>query len=669
MTIAGNNRSSNILLTAPSHLTTLAFAGFANNSTEDLDNAVITLNVPDGFDATAVVTPSDATKLKGLTSYRHELTLADGTTESGSVQAGSTITRGEDSPIRTVALYPNLLKSTAHTDDASSCTSLADDNASCAGRTMIYLQGTLAAHYDNGAPVQRGDELDTVISLTDPQKAYRMDPVTHKLVLFSVSANNIQQVIVPAQLRAALDVFGWQKPDVGTQPGELESGYLSLYIKPDARATSATIFEPVFYYVLPSGTVYNRQKGLTTLNEENGQSVMPKVSEFQASDGREVVKISYHGTGYRFNCMQASNTQAWLSILGDATTAVYPYSIYVYSPTTSMLNAKPDMSSSAWNPSWVEGKRDDVYLVGGGTWKVNAAKILMSTTQVQGDRDVMFSRIGESGDIAATNGFDDPRRMNVSAVVYNSSTVMQQDLRQFVNLPDHGDSGGFGIRLTGPVTTQTQNSSVIPDGTTVTYSTKAAVLSSTAVPDTSSYVDAAHVTDWGSIRSVLITIPEVDSSTMAGHFILNGIDPTLAVDAGKTESVESGLYIAGLKMTPLIYREGDERTPTITVSGRSTITAQLAYADASGTEHVVPLPNLTRHLKNNEDLFAKSDYPQTMDALKAKEGGLVPAGYKLGPYGSSGTRTRTIRADIRPAPRSGTRRPDTTTTAASCAMG
>lgn len=241
----------------------------------------------------------------------------------------------------------------------------------------------------------------------------------------------------------------------------------------------------------------------------------------------------------------------------------------------------------------------------------------------------------------------------------NNSTEDLDNAVITLNVPDGFDATAVvtpsdATKLKG--LTSYRHELTLADGTTVTYSTKAAVLSSTAVPDTSSYVDAAHVTDWGSIRSVLITIPEVDSSTMAGHFIfiLNGIDPTLAVDAGKTESVESGLYIAGLKMTPLIYRDGDERTPTITVSGRSTITAQLAYADASGTEHVVPLPNLIRHLKNNEDLFAKSDYPQTMDALKAKEGGLVPAGYKLGPYGSSGTRTRTIRADIRPAPRSGT---------------
>lgn len=621
-TIAGNNTDDDILLTDPSHLTTLAFAGFANNSPEDLEDAVITMDVPSGFDATAIVTPASAVDLKGLTSYRYELTLADGTRQSGTVPAGGTITRVKDSPIRTAKLYPNLLMAGAHTADASSCTTLADDNANCAGRVMLYLQGTLAARYDDGAPVKRGDDLVTSISMTDPEKAFQWDADSRRFVQFSVQASVTQQVIVPSQLRAALQPFGWQ---TSKEPGDLESGYLSVY--QSYGGTTPTIYEPEFYYVLPAGTVYNRQKGLTTLNSNAGRSPTPEVSEFQASDGREVVKISYHGTGYWFNCNEGANTQAWLSILGDATTGVYPYSIYVYSPTTQMTNRKVDTGAPSWNPTWVEHRTTDLYEVGGGSWSVNAARILMSTTQVQGNLDVMFSRNGESNDIAATNTFSDVREMNVEVVINNGSSVVQQDLRQFVNLPD-GGGDGFGIRLTGPVTAATDRS-VVPDGTTVAYSTSPAALSATAVPDTTSYVDAAHVTDWGAIRSVLIKVPQLASNTVAGHFILHGIDPTLAVDAGKSESVESGLYISGLRLAPLLCRAGDERTPTITVTGKSTITAQLAYVDASGAERVVPLENLTRHYRNNQDVFAKSDFPQTLDELKAKEGDLVPSGYDL----------------------------------------
>lgn len=621
-TIAGNNTTNDILLIDPSHLTTLAFAGFANNSPEDLEDAVITMDVPSGFDATAIVTPVSAVDLKGLTSYRYEITLADGTQQSGTVAAGDTITRVKDSPIRTVKLYPNLLKAGAHTANASSCTTLADDNANCAGKVMLYLQGTLAAHYDDGTPVKRGDNLVTSISMTDPEKAFQWDADSQRFVQFSVKASVTQQVIVPSQLRAALQPFGWQ---ASKELGDLESGYISVY--QSYGGTTPTIYEPEFYYVLPAGTVYNRQKGLTTLNSNGGESPSPKVSEFQASDGREVVKISYRGTGYWFNCNQGANTQVWLSILGDTTTGVYPYSIYVYSPTTQMTNRKVDTSAASWNPTWVEDRTTDLYEVGGGNWSVTAARILMSTTQVQGNLDAMFSRNGESNDIAATNTFRDAREMNVEVVINNGSSIEQQNLRQFINLPDGGDDG-FGIRLTGPVTTTTDRS-VVPEGTTVTYSTAPAALSATAVPDTTSYVDAAHVSDWASIRSVLVTIPRLASNTVAGHFILHGIDPTLAVDAGKSESVESGLYISGLRLAPLIYRAGDARTPMITVSGKSTITAQLAYVDASGAEHIVPLENLSRQYRNNQDVFAKSDFPQTLSELKAKDGDLVPAGYGL----------------------------------------
>ena len=73
----------------------------------------LTIDVPSGFDATALVLPKATSTLPGLTQYRYSITLLDGTTMTGVAKPGDTITQTKDSPMRTVKLYPNMLASGA----------------------------------------------------------------------------------------------------------------------------------------------------------------------------------------------------------------------------------------------------------------------------------------------------------------------------------------------------------------------------------------------------------------------------------------------------------------------------------------------------------------------------------------------------------------------------
>lgn len=622
LAVAGNNTGNKMILADASKLTTLNFVGFANTSANDLTASTITINMPDGFDAKAVVTPKDPVNLPGLTSYKYTVTLRNGTVMTGSVPAGETITRNQDSSISKIELKPNLIAAGATTTAfgggsiASSCTTYVDDNAGCAGKPMIYVQGTLAQTYSNGTPVKVGDMFTTTVTWSDPD-AIAKDS-SGKQVTFTATAQNMQKVIPDSDLDAYLSVFGWQAD--GT-PGVRNAGYMSVY-KSTSTGTSALIYEPIFYYVLPKYTVYDREKGLTVPNQSGDSVGKPKITGTTDSSGREVIKIDYTGTGYWFNTDSGSNQQIWLDNLSNAVRGQYPYSVYIYSPTIKVSGTAP-----AAVTEFSDGHA--VQLVGNGKWNISVANVLMSAALARGNEDAVYRQNGLSNDKRATNDFKDPRRMDFQMVVNNGSSTTLQGVRQFVNVPQAGTNAKrISLRMTGPLTVQT-DSGTTQEPYTVKYSTQPAVLATTNAPSDAGYVTADQIGegDWANIRSVVIEMPTLAASAITPQFTMHTIDPTLAVDAGKQARLGAALYADNLK--PIVTNPESNAAANIGVRGHATITARLHYIDSTGTERNVDLPNLTREYADNEGTFSTKDYPQTLDALVQQEGSLVPDGYSL----------------------------------------
>lgn len=71
----------------------------------------------------------------------------------------------------------------------------------------MYLQGSLAAKYDDGTPVKGGDMIKTLFTITIPSVRMR-DPQTGELVTFTQTVSNTQQVVLEEQLVAAVGMWG-----------------------------------------------------------------------------------------------------------------------------------------------------------------------------------------------------------------------------------------------------------------------------------------------------------------------------------------------------------------------------------------------------------------------------------------------------------------------------
>ncbi|MEE1295482.1 MAG: Ig-like domain-containing protein, partial [Bifidobacterium sp.] len=628
VSIAGSDTPNELLLASDSKNTTLNFMGFGNNGVADLTDADIHIAVPSGFDATAIVTPKDARSLPGLTSYRYRITLLDGTVMSGTVKAGATITQSKDSPMRSIDLYPNLLAVGARTATAAACTSLVDDNVSCAGKDMLYLQGRLAEKYDDGTAVKKGDDLKTTISMSSP--SYTMTTTSGATVTLSVAATDTQEAIVREQLIANAGVWSSQTKYL---PGSTDAGYISEVRTGDDKQTTKFIYEPVFYYVLPAGFTYDKALGLKdpNVNSRTGKSATPRITSAQTDDGRQVVRIDYTGTGYWFDTNNNANQSIHLDIAPDTPTGTVPFAMYVRTATTmdNPRQAPKDLTYTMGD--------SDVYYVGSGTFTVDQAKAVVMAQLSQGNQATMLEAHTYSNDKHATNGYADAREMRFGVTNVNGSEQDLTNVRRYVVLPESGkDANGFTFRLTGPVTMLMTTGMASDLPYTVTYSTVRPDTLTNTPPDPSTYVTADQVSDWSKIRSVLITMPKLPAGRTAGRFILTGMDPTLVNDAGRTGGIATALYADGLQI-PLVQSALGEQDTTpchatcVTVRGKATITARLHWKDASGKDQYRALPDLTRQYEDNADEVKRADYPTTLATFSAADRKLMPANYRLEP--------------------------------------
>ncbi len=639
LSINGNNKgektANNLLLDPARKVPTLNFLGFSNSSASNFTDVELTIDVPSGFDATALVLPNATSTLPGLTQYRYSITLLDGTTMTGVAKPGDTITQTKDSPMRTVKLYPNMLASGAYTDRAESCTTLVSDNADCAGKSKMYLQGSLAAKYDDGTPVKGGDMIKTLFTITIPSVRMK-DPQTGELVTFTQTVSNTQQVVLEEQLVAAVGTWGQQGSD--KQPSLKNAGFLSTMVSVSGNPTTPYIYEPIFYYVLPCGTVYNNDP-LTWPNSHGGVTGDPEVTTFQADDGRQVVKIDYTGTGYKYYTQTGATNAVYLNNEPDAISGTYPWQIYMVSPTTK-IDTKADPATPPADTTYVQGADKDVYLVGQGTWTINAAKETRTTELSQGNAADMFESHTTSNDLSAMNSLDayndDPTLMRFAVSVSNNESQPLQHIREFVAIPKSTGDSTFALNLTGPVTFDNLNGSgtSLPSYT-VRYSTQPVAFTTAlgSEPSTDGYVEAADVKEWSAIQSLVIDMDTLPAATVMGRFILNCSDETLYQDAQKSVALETGLYARktdGSAMRPLVLTGSDKGVATISVTGTSTITARLHW-QVDGVDHYAALDDLTHSYANNLDEFPALglDYPTHTSGMSSADKALIPEGYVM----------------------------------------
>lgn len=564
---------------------------FGYNSQIATTSANINLTIPDGLDATSLTLPTAGVIAKqqylpGTTSYAYTITLADGSTMTGTAAAGTTIT--STSAMRTVSLSPNYLAA-----GASSASS------------AIVVGGSLSSTYDNGATLKNGDTLTGRISLNTAENT------TSSIATVS------ETVSLPT---GAAALFPWDSDPTASTPGKKDSGYFSL-IKNPKNANTPLVYEPIIYYVLPASATAAYWTGT--------QDAL--VTQSLSSTGQVIVKIDYTGTGEYVDMSTDThlNNVVHVSNNGDALPGSYPFAAYILSPTTPLVQtttiASQAATSTAAAAAIAAGVDPDAVQLSteytaNWNWPITAASIVSTTTLAQGDEVAPVA--SATIDKASTNAPSFYINITNTKTDINNAAVV-------LNLPTKGDASGstYTFNLNGPITLPTNFSTNSGTNTamsaTVYYATQAATLDDASTsPDLTGYVTADQITDWSSIRSVVIEFNTIPTNSATGRIALTGNITDMVTEAGATGYLAQAFY-NGLGTTNV-----NQKAAQLTITGTSTVIARAHYVDANGQDQYIDLPDLNQVLNDNKDTLT-DNYPKTTSDLSTTDQLLLPTGYVL----------------------------------------
>ena len=559
---------------------------FAVDTTTNQTDAKLTLSIPDGVTATGVQLPTATvlsktdTYLEGTTDYGYTLTYADGTTSTGNAAAGTTITGDAGKAIRTIVLTPNYLATGASTGYQE------------VGNTQndpINILGTLSTTYDDGSAVQVGDTLtfDQQISFGDGDDE-------------TFESTNTQTV---TQAFGLVSFFIWQG---STAPDGV--GYVTVSQGNNGQNVD-NIYEPILYFVIPNQTTVTKVVAPQTDLDDGMQ-----ISYYQTDTNQTGIKFDYTGTGLYVSTIKSQTYQLFLTNVSDALTGTYSVSLYVTSPTTALRN-----TTKVADTTLTDGDANAVLAANGTkTWLIHTAQVTRAASLASGNLDAAPAKAGS----ADTKGDSE---LDFYTNLMNTTDNVATDTSVAVNLPEVGDDQGstFTYTLTGPIAVPTNATTSDGDGAgdaidaTVLYSTaRYDVSQSAATLDTTGYVSAADVTDWSSIKSVIIEAGDLESNSTTGRIQLAGTAANFADQSGKVGYLQTAFYANGGSAVV------SSQTASISLTGTSTVTAQMHYFDDDGNDQTIALTDLTQTLTDNKDTL-------NTPTLSADDEALIPDGYHL----------------------------------------
>ena len=552
-------------------------------------NPTFTIDVANGMAASSIKTPAGSGNLAGTKSFSYQVTYNDGTTAEGTIDAGASLDASEGKTIKQVILKPDQVLPGARSDNAS--TNTRGNNFIVYGKvSKTYLWDDDA--HKAGDAVSVGDTLTSSFSFEVEKMPNNKGEMRASV---KSSAWSEQKVIGAESLKTSLSVWTYQS---SRMPGVADAGKTAVTGTGNSNDTTDTIYEPIFYTVLPTGLTYNGKVEWLAGN--------PQVSTFwtgSGADAHQVIKADYSGTGYSFKTKTSAVNAFHLAADGDLMPGTYQ--IYTFVTTSTGMTNKKATDEKQWNPEMTEGHADKTYCVGTSNWTVLQAKALMPFSVASGNLDEgHFIHAGRSDD----KGFED---MAFAVNIINATANEVKGAKLAVNLPATDDGvSEFNFTLNGPISldgTQSQQAKVY-------YSTEKFDLSQASAPDTGNLLTASQVSDWSQVKAVLIDVGNMAGNTTLGRVLIEGKDATLDNDAGKTAYLSYTLYSNDL----LPSRAGLKDGARIAVEGTSTVGTVLQYIDDQGVTQSIPL-NFTRSYRNNKDHISAEDFPKSFNDFGADD--------------------------------------------------
>lgn len=596
-----------------SSTTDMHYFTLSNQSTLDITDANLTVDLPDGYNVPATLTLSENTIYQDPDNINFIVSYVDGTS--------AVITPDQFGNTLTFHVTPNKKIRSLNVRIAQWNPDVEYDLSS--------KHGTYSKTYANGQPVLVGDLLTTKTTLSSPSfNGEVMMPMT---TVFDRLVNKVMEGTFTAVYPAH---------QTSTVPGEKNAGTMT-YETCVSGFGHPMLKHPITYIMVPDNAEVADLSKVTVKYSGAYVDYQPLLTPKSVS----VITVD----GHRFVKIDCSN----YDLLEDGLNVTVPYSnapdvqnstkpSVFFTVADNLKNGKlnePDHTVAQALKGLVQKEKIDTSKVvynGSkawypGSWIINTVEGMSSATMVSGNTSGISTLATQ--DVHGIN----PDQMKIYGSIINATNNQVANAYQIINIPDRRD------KVSQFTPTMSGQASLIDAVNGTDLSSAGELLYSTALTDLNNAQAAAADghwltadqinNNWSEVKSVML---KFDSKALPGktsaRVEIPLVDKDIYQHVGKSISVSSAIFSenkasSNSNLPNLTILPGEPASAKLTVIGQAKVNVKVHYKDDQGNDHYVDLPDQAKTYHEGQDIIMKpEDFMTKNSDLTDADRILLPAG-------------------------------------------
>ena len=600
-----------------SSTTDMHYFTLSNQSTVDITDANLTVDLPDGYNVPATLTLSENTIYQDQDqdpdNINFIVSYVDGTS--------AVITPDQFGNTLTFHVTPNKKIRSLNVRIAQWNPDVEYDLSS--------KHGTYSKTYANGQPVLVGDLLTTKTTLSSPSfNGEVMMPMT---TVFDRLVNKVKEGTFTA-------VYPFLPNQTSTVPGEKNAGSLT-YETCVSGYGHPMLKHPITYIMVPDNAEVADLSKVTVKYSGAYVDYQPLLTPKSVS----VITVD----GHRFVKIDCSN----YDLLEDGLNVTVPYSnapdvqnstkpSVFFTVADNLKNGnlnEPDHTVAQALKGLVQKEKIDtskaVYNrsigVYSGSWIINTVEGMSSATMVSGNTSGISTSATQ--DVHGVN----PDQMKIYGSIINATNNQVANAYQIINIPDRQD------KVSQFTPTMSGQASLIDAVNGTDLSSAGELLYSTALTDLNNaqaaaadghWLTADQITNWSKVKSVML---KFDSKALPGktsaRVEIPLVDKDIYQHVGKSISVSSAIFSenkasSNSNLPNLTILPGKPASAKLTVTGQAKVNVKVHYKDDQGNDHYVDLPDQAKTYHEGQDIMKPEDFMTKNSDLTDADRILLPAG-------------------------------------------
>ena len=606
-----------------SSTTDMHYFTLSNQSTLDITDANLTVDLPDGYNVPATLTLSENTIYQDQDqdpdNINFIVSYVDGTS--------AVITPDQFGNTLTFHVTPNKKIRSLNVRIAQWNPDVEYDLSS--------KHGTYSKTYANGQPVLVGDLLTTKTTLSSPSfNGEVMMPMT---TVFDRLVNKVKEGTFTA-------VYPFLPNQTSTVPGEKNAGSLT-YETCVSGYGHPMLKHPITYIMVPDNAEVADLSKVTVKYSGAYVDYQPLLTPKSVS----VITVD----GHRFVKIDCSN----YDLLEDGLNVTVPYSnapdvqnstkpSVFFTVADNLKNGKlnePDHTVAQALKGLVQKEKIDTSKVvynGSkaskawypGSWIINTVEGMSSATMVSGNTSGISTLATQ--DVHGIN----PDQMKIYGSIINATNNQVANAYQIINIPDSRD------KVSQFTPTMSGQASLIDAVNGTDLSSAGELLYSTALTDLDNAQAAAadglwltadqitKITNWSEVKSVML---KFDSKALpartSARVEIPLVDKDIYQHVGKSISVSSAIFSenkasSNSNLPNLTILPGAATSAKLTVTGQAKVNVKVHYKDDQGNDHYVDLPDQAKTYNEGQDIMKPEEFMTKNSDLTDADRILLPAG-------------------------------------------